>query len=234
MSPLPAPRDRRALSNFKHGLTGEIILLSQAEQVAYDDLCREIHQSLAPQTALERPLTQSICDDRWRLRRACTLESSMFAEGVALFASSEEATGDPDVDFALSQAHTWIAQAKNLNLLSLYEGRAQRRFEKNMAELRRLRQERQAALDAAIEEAALLAHHAQNKGEAYDITEPFRRREFEFSTVEIRRMLDRWHRLIEAKKFAEEEKKLAKQAKKFTRPPQNPMPQSEITARQAA
>jgi hypothetical protein len=47
-----------------------------------------------------------------------------------------------------------------------------RRYEKNMAELRRLKAERRAALEEAIEEAALLSHMAKTEGEAYNIADP--------------------------------------------------------------
>jgi hypothetical protein len=133
--------------------------------------------------------------------RAVCLESSIFADGAEKFAALSEATGDPEIDLALSQGRVWQAEAKNLNLLSLYTSRFQRRFEKNIAELRHLQAERRAALEQAIEEAALLSHMAKSKGESYNLAEAFTRRNFEFSTEEIHRMVNRWQRLLEAKKF---------------------------------
>ena len=196
------PCDRRAFSNLKHGLTGRIYLLTQADQSAYDALSRGLRESLAPEGAMETELAQAIADDRWRLNRAATFESSIFAEGAEKFAQSAEATGEPELDAAFAQGRTWLAEARNLNLLTLYESRIQRRFEKNMAELRRLQAERKAALAAAIEEAALLSHAAESKGESYNLAEAFQLRNFEFSTVEITRMVSRWRRLIEAKKLS--------------------------------
>ncbi len=190
MHPQPTtPCDRRALSNFKHGLTGRIYLFGEAEQAAYDKLCASLREELAPEGALQIELVQQISDDRWRLQRAAALESSIFAEAAEKFANSEEATGNADLDTGLSEGHTWLAEAKNLNLLTLYESRIQRRFEKNMAELHRLQAERKAALEAAIEEAALLSHLAKSKGEAYNPAEAFLTRGFEFSPEEIARMI---------------------------------------------
>ncbi len=196
------PCDRRALSNLKHGLTGRIYLLSEAEQSAYDDLCRGIRESLAPEGVMEIELVAQIADDRWRLNRASALESSIFAEGAEKLADSAEGTGNAELDAVLSHGRTWIAEARNLNLLTLYESRIQRRFEKNMAELRRLQSERKAALEAAIEEAALLSHLAESKGETYNPAEAFVARGFEFSPVEIARKVTRWHHLVEAKKLS--------------------------------
>ena len=203
MHPQPnTPRDRRALSNLKHGLTGKIYLLTQADQIAYDNLCRGLHESLAPEGAMETELAQAIADDRWRLQRASTLESSIFAEAAEKFAESAGATGDPEIDTALSAGRAWTSEARNLNLLTLYESRIQRRFEKNMAELRKLQTERKASLAQAIEEAAILSQLAKSKGEAYNPAEAFHLRNFEFSDAEIACMISRWQRLSQAKKLA--------------------------------
>ena len=38
------PRDRRALSAYRHGLTGQIILLTDADRAAYEKHCQGYHQ----------------------------------------------------------------------------------------------------------------------------------------------------------------------------------------------
>jgi hypothetical protein len=43
---------------------------------------------------------------------------------------------------------------------------------------------------------------AETKAETYNMSEAFTRRNFESSTEEIDRMVNRWRRLLEAKKFA--------------------------------
>jgi hypothetical protein len=141
----PNKTDRRTLSPLKHGLTGRIYLLSQAEQIAYDDLTRALHDDLAPSGEMETQLVEALVADRWRLNRVVSLESSLFFEGAEKFANSPEATGDPELDQALSEGRVWTAEAKNLNLLSLYESRMNRRFEKNFAILRKLQADRKAA-----------------------------------------------------------------------------------------
>jgi hypothetical protein len=213
MHPQPiTPCDPRALSNFKHGLTGRIFFFSEAERSAYDELLRGMKESLAPEGALEDTIMQALVDDQWRMQRAALLESSIFVEGAEKFAASSDATGDPALDEALSAGRVWQAEAKNLNLLSLYTSRFHRRFEKNIAELRRLQAERKAALEQAIEEAALFSHVAKSKGETYNMAEAFTRRNFEFSTEEIAHMVNRWIRLQEAKKFAAASRKSLRMA----------------------
>jgi hypothetical protein len=97
----PRPRDRRALSAYRHGLTGQIQLFTEADRAAYEKHCQGYHQSLAPRP-VEIDLVQSIADDRWRLKHAACLESGIFAAGIVQ--SDEFASGNAEVDTALAQA----------------------------------------------------------------------------------------------------------------------------------
>jgi hypothetical protein len=203
----PKKLDRRALSPLKHGLTGRIYLLSQAEQVAYDELTRGFNDDLAPSGEMETQLVEALVADRWRMNRAISLESSLFFEGADRFADGPEATGDPELDLALSEGRVWLAEGKNLNLLSLYESRIHRRFEKNVAMLRKLQADRKAALEQAVQESALLSQLAESKGEVSNPAEPFERRNFVFSTAEIAQMVRRYCRLEEARKLSKSPRK---------------------------
>ncbi len=78
----PKPRDRRALSAYRHGLTGQIHIFTPADHTAYEKHCQGYHKSLAPVGPVEIDLVQSIAEDRWRLKRASALESAIFAEGL--------------------------------------------------------------------------------------------------------------------------------------------------------
>src|ERR1017187_5721823 len=79
----PKPRDPRALNAYRHGLTGQVVIMTPADQVAYDKHCQGIHQSLAPEGGMETSLVQSIADDRWRLQRAGAIDNSTLAIGLA-------------------------------------------------------------------------------------------------------------------------------------------------------
>ena len=198
----PKTRDPRALNAYRHGLTGQVHILTPADQVAYEKHCKGIHESLVPVGALETDLAQAIADDRWRLNRAGGIESSIFALGIGQPVPST--AGNPEVDAALAQARVWLAQGKDLQLLSLYEHRIQRRVEKNMDMLRGLQQERKAALQQAVEEVALLTQLAASKGETYAFERDYPRQalppQFDFSKLEIARLAAHHSRLTEAKK----------------------------------
>jgi hypothetical protein len=176
--------------------------MTPADQVAYQSHCQGIHQALAPQGSMEIGLVQSIADDRWRLLRAAAIDNSTFAIGLS--EPDQYIAHHEEVDAAFSQAVAWASEAKNLNLLTLYEGRIQRRVEKNIALLRQYQQDRQAALNQAVEEAALLAQFAASQGETYDIERDFPPEalppQFDFSLVKIARQVAHNHRLAEAKK----------------------------------
>ena len=172
-----AGTQRTRLNAYKHGLTGQIHLLTAAEQTAFDAHCKSICEALAPVGALEIDIAQAIAEDRWRLKRARAIESGIFAagqQGLLGFNpgnSSEGTTEDPAqllIEDTLIQARTWLAKNDNFLLLALYEQRISRTIERNMAELRTLRAERKAARDQALEEALLLSQLAQSKGEKYD------------------------------------------------------------------
>ena len=203
-TPSTQPQDRRALSHLSHGLTGRVYLFSEAEEQAFAKLDLGLKKEWNPQTESETQLLELVRDDVWRLRRAATFESALFVESAEKFAASDRSTGDALADSALANAHTWRAEAKNLNLLSLYESRISRRMERNTALLRSLQAERQAMLDDATREAALLHHAAEMNGnlESFDPDAVFRARNFEFSAEEIWALIQRWVRVEQSKSMA--------------------------------
>ena len=188
----PEGKRRCALNAYRHGLTGQLNILTPDEQQAYDQHSEITLEALAPSTDFERDLAQSIADDRWRLKRARTIESGMFAIGMQ---SGVDDTGSPQVDDALAQARTWMQEARNLQLLTVYEQRIRRAVDKAMEQLETLQTKRQAAAKEDMRQAKLLLQLAQAEGkpyqpEAYFSTAP-PVRESVFSTPEVTRELGR-------------------------------------------
>ncbi len=206
----PKPRDPRALSAYRHGLTGQIHIFTAADQAAYEKHCRGYHKSLAPEGPVEIDLVQSIAEDRWRLKRASALESAIFADGLSQ--PDKVTSGNAEVDTALAQGRIWLAKGGNLQLLGLYESRIQRRFEKNMAELRTLQADRKATLDQALVETGLLGQLPENKGEDAAPWQAAVFARFDFSSADVSRLLLRMRRLRQAEKQFQESPKPAKRA----------------------
>src|ERR1700691_4346696 len=74
-------KHRTRLNAYRHGLTGQICLLTADENQAFDQHCTGIRESLQPVGALEVELAQSIAEDHWRLKRARAIESGILAAG---------------------------------------------------------------------------------------------------------------------------------------------------------
>jgi hypothetical protein len=203
-------KHRTRLNAYRHGLTGQICLLTIGEQQAFDHHCTGIREALEPVGALETGLAQSIAEDHWRLKRARAIETGIFAAGILgqlghPYGGIREDAAQVPIDEALSKAHTWLTKSQNFQLLALYEQRIHRAIEKNMAQLRTLRAERQAVLQQALEEAQLLAQLAYSKGEKYDPANGFPpeilRLGSDFSAAGIRRLIDRTQRLSDARQL---------------------------------
>src|SRR5271170_3689674 len=202
------PRDRRALSAYRHGLTGQIHLLTDADRAAYEKHCQGYHQSFAPRGPVEIDLVQAVADDRWRLKHAACLESSIFADGITQ--PDEVTSGNAEVDTALAQGRVWISKGGNLQLLGLYESRIQRRFEKNMVEIRILQSDRKSNLEQALEEADLLGQLAESKGEEADPSQFITLTRFDFSGPDIIRLVTRRRALRQARKLFQDPRKPSK------------------------
>ncbi len=196
----PKPRDPRALNAYRHGLTGQVVVVEPHDQAAYQDHCQGILASLSPQGALETSLAQAVADDRWRLQRAAAIEENIFARGLA---QPDDITAHHDqVDTALAVSRVWLEQSQQLARLALYESRIQRKMERNLALLQKLQQDRRQALREAAEEARLLAQLAESNGQAYDIARDFPAAslpgQFVFSAPQIARAAAHYTSLAQA------------------------------------
>ncbi|MDR3702171.1 MAG: hypothetical protein P4L56_21170 [Candidatus Sulfopaludibacter sp.] len=185
------PRDKRAFNAYRHGLTGQVLIIAPSDEQPYKDHCQSIHQYLAPVGGLEIDLAQQIADDRWRMKRAAAIESSVLVRG--LNQPDDALSGNEQVDVALATGRVWGEQKKDLNLLSLYEGRIQRRVEKNVALILQLQQVRRAALQQIVEEAAIL-------GETYDFPPEALPPNFVYSNAQIHRLAAHHKRLESVRK----------------------------------
>jgi hypothetical protein len=191
-----AGKQRSRLNSYKHGLTGQIYLLTAEEQEDFEQHCQSIENDLVPVGAMEEHLTQAIAEDRWRLNRIRVIESNIFAIRPQ---GQPAQPGGPDFDLCVGQAKTWLMDGKSLQLLTLYEQRIQRSLRHNLADLRAMQARHLAALQQTVEEELLLAQLAQSKGETYQIPDEVATPEFVFSRDEIEPLMARQQLLNEAR-----------------------------------
>jgi hypothetical protein len=151
-----------SFNSTKHNLTstGKDRAALPFEEAAYEQFCREMRQALAPVGLTEGALADDISADRFRLRRARSMEHALFAK--------IERESEAAIDAPRAKAEAWIDATKGLQRLALYANRLQRAIEKNTGRLEALQAERKAAEAKAREEAMLLTQHAESKGETYD------------------------------------------------------------------
>ena len=58
------PRNPRALNAYRHGLTGQVHILTPEDQVAYDRHLRDYHEYFHPVGGVEAGIVKSISDGR--------------------------------------------------------------------------------------------------------------------------------------------------------------------------
>jgi hypothetical protein len=114
-------------------------------------------------------------------------------------------TGHSEVDAAFAQARTWCQDARNLQLLTVYEQRIQRAMDKKMAQLKARQTERKEEAAEAMKQAKMLYRLAKTQGkpykpEAFFITAP-EVRESVFSSAEVIRELSRERLLSDAERY---------------------------------
>ncbi len=121
---------------------------------AYHAFCKELLDSLAPETPVERQYAQTFCDTQWRLNRALSIEDAMLSLGH-FEAAGEIETEHPQVHAALTAARVFRDDSNSFVNLSLYEQRLQRALDKSLKQLQALqaaRREQSRALQQAAPE----------------------------------------------------------------------------------
>jgi hypothetical protein len=156
---LPKPKDRRALSAYRHGITGQIVLLTQAGQLAYTKHCEGYKNSLTAVGELETDLVRAFADDRWRLKRVAALESAIFAAEIGR--PDDVTSGNQEIGPTLAMGRAWVERGGSTNSDSLRQP-IQPRFEKNMETLRRLQEKRAQDTERIVREYKELATLAAN------------------------------------------------------------------------
>src|ERR1700722_9060572 len=78
-----AGKQRSSLNAWRHGLTGQTVILPTEDHSAYERHSQSFLDEYHPQGATETQLAQSLIDTSWRLNRAAALETNLFSLGIA-------------------------------------------------------------------------------------------------------------------------------------------------------
>src|SRR3974390_400128 len=159
-----------SLNALKTGLTGRTVMLPSEDAALYEAHLNQFRDRFQPVGDQELALVQSLADTEWRLARIPSLEMGIFALGrmefADLFPGYEEGSRK-----ILIEAKTWLAYQRQLNNLSIQEGRLRRQADKDLAALQALQQPRIQATQARLNEAARLYISAvrRNKQEQFEL-----------------------------------------------------------------
>src|SRR6267378_7775 len=185
-----AGKKRSSLNAYRHGLTGQTIILPAEDLVAYQAFTRTFFDDYKPVGTLEKQLVQSLADTSWRLNRVAALGSNLLDLGFDEHSDSIS-TEHPEAHAALVTIEALRDETHALAVFGLHTARLSRHFEKTLKQLKDTQSERRATEAAQLAEAAALYQMDQKQGLPYNPTEDG----FVFSTAEIETFIRRRDRL---------------------------------------
>ena len=132
-----AGKQKSSLNGFKHGLTGQRMILQSHELEAYRALGAALHRDYAPQTELEKQLVQHIADCNMRLNRIAAIDANLL--NIGLVENTRENVDHDDVtETVIAQTRAWVKQADSFEKLGRYEARISRQLLRYIQELDRI------------------------------------------------------------------------------------------------
>jgi hypothetical protein len=163
-------KSKSSLNAVKTGLTGRTVLLPGDDAEAYQAHVDRIFAQWAPYDDAERALIQTLADTEWRLLRIPSLEAGIYALGHLEF--KEKFAGEAEaVRASLIDAHTFLTYRKDLNNLSIQEGRLLRLRENTLNSLNQVQEERTKRINAQVSRAATALQEAKRAGKPFDLAE---------------------------------------------------------------
>ena len=195
----PEGRAKSSMNALRHGITGQVSIMTVEDRGAHDKFVQELIEGLQPEGAVELQFASVIAEDFWRLQRIRAVENDMLALGNFSDAASID-VDHPEIHASLTRAQTFLDQSKDFERLTLYEQRINRAIEKNRKQLAELQAERKRERQEALEQACLL-HQAPATRESpcSEDPTPASNNGFVFSSEEIENAIERRSRLIQGR-----------------------------------
>jgi hypothetical protein len=181
----------------RHGITAQTTVMTEEDRIKHDEFCTRMIIELEPIGNMEAFLASSVAEEAWRLNHARAQCNNIVAIGHFDGTGDLFSTDHAEIHTAITSAAVMRDHAKTFELLSLYEQRIHRSFQKHFEQLRQLQAERKALRKADLEAARLLSQLAELRKLPY-IPETDG---FGFSNEEIGRHTDCFHRLDFAKQL---------------------------------
>ena len=137
-----------ALNGFKHGLTGQRMILQPHEIETCRRLTEALRSQYQPETEIENQLVQHIINSNMRLHRIAAIDCNLLNVGLVENVR-EGVEHDAVTESVIAQTRAWVKQADSFEKLGRYEGRISRQLIQYMHELERIQSLRKSQLVAA-------------------------------------------------------------------------------------
>ena len=121
----PEGKKRSSLNATRHGLTGQVIVMPYEDLQAYNAFVERYIDGLDPKNEPEKQLALDMANTVWKLNRANSIESGIYAMGHHDNADRNN-VDDPEVHSALTAATTYLENSRQLENLSRQENRLRR------------------------------------------------------------------------------------------------------------
>ena len=167
----PEAKDRVKYNAWRHGFTGQVLIMTPEEREKFDPFVKGMMSDLAPVGTHETFLANSMAEEAWRLNQIRARCANLAAVGDFYGAGDKYVPMEgqnPAIATAVIDAVVTRDQSKQLALMSLYGQRTQRAYEKYKKELNELQEKRKAHEANELEEARLLFQLADTEGLTYD------------------------------------------------------------------
>jgi hypothetical protein len=185
-----AGKKRSSLNAYRHGLTGQTIILPAEDLDAYQDFTHTFFTDYKPVGTLEKQLVQSLADTSWRLNRGAALEHNLIGLGFDEHSNSIK-TEHPEAHAALVIIEAMREQTRALATLGLHTARLSRHLKETLKQLNDTQEKCRATEAGQLREAAALLQMDQKQGLPYNPSEDG----FVFSNSEIQTFIRRRDRL---------------------------------------
>jgi hypothetical protein len=159
-------KQRSAMNAFRHGLTGQSLMLQPNEMEACNSLTAAMLSDLKPRTEPERQLAQKMIDGHFRLNRLASVENNMFNSG--LIQNTTDTPHDDRVEVMVAQTRAWIEQSHAFDVLGRYETRLSRQLLEYTEEFERIQKDR-IARERAERESDPRGKRHENKRDHFDL-----------------------------------------------------------------
>jgi hypothetical protein len=132
----PEGKQRSSLNAFKHGLSGNHLVMQQHEFSAYEDLTQRMLSDLKPVSEPERQIAQKIIDLNFRINRLTAIENNLL--NFDMGANEPDFEEDEGIARMMGQATAWKKNAQSFDILGRYESRLSKQLLQYQKELERL------------------------------------------------------------------------------------------------